>query len=251
MLVALIWLNAKRGKHDTVTAPLMSVFTISITVTNWTAGIWAAVLAIGVRRAITISAASLLIVVLLSFVQKSIYPSAGELFDFSAEGTWVELRPDLMGRLVSFFHEPFVAPDPEIFQIKGKEDIIVGFPPDSVGRNRSGLGFLSGLGWALLFLMAIEAIVKSKVDSMSLVFILGVLIGQFVLHSVYGPNPFLYSLHFTPFLVLVAAHAFRGDRFRLACGVGFVTAVATLIHNLSQLGRATWLFDELSVRLLV
>jgi hypothetical protein len=65
-------------------------------------------------------------------------------------------------------------------------------------------------------------------------FVTGVLSGQVILHMLYGGPLFLYTLHFAPFLVLIAAATCASKWRSAALVVMVVTAIASFGHNIAE-----------------
>src|SRR5690606_18368783 len=98
MLVPLVWLAARRGEHDLVTAPLQSLISLSMTVTNWMSGLAASALGLGLRRALRISVVVLLLAAGLSIVQRGrLPPSVFEVHFWSTEQSVRDLRTSRPG----------------------------------------------------------------------------------------------------------------------------------------------------------
>jgi len=243
MLVPLVWLAVRRGEHDLVTAPLQSLISLSMTVTNWMSGLAASALGLGLRRALRISIVVLLLAAGLSIVQRGLFPHAGMPFDVQGEADYVVLAPDyILHRLYTFVAEPFLAPTP-VEAVDGSGAHLVNF------GTPGGTPFfwLAATGWLVLAGLAVEALRKGVVSPHIAVFALFVLDGEFVLHILYGDGFFLYALNFVPLLVLLASTACVGRRRRLALAVAIATALLSGAHNLAQLDRATDLLNHLQV----
>lgn len=246
MLVPLIWLLSKRSANDTINAPLQSILSLSVTVTNWMAGIVAATLALGLRRAIQISFIALTVVLSLGVVQRMIFPHAGMPFDFREEKNFVNSAPvTLLHQLYTLITEPVLAPAPTARFEWGK--LVVGF--GSVNWSASFCVALAG--WSTLTVLAVLSVYRRALQPQVLLFFGLLLTGQFALYTFYGDAGFfLYSLHFVPLLVLLLASAFLGTQRKAALAIAVVTAIASGAHNLRQLDRATDLLNT-SVRLSV
>jgi hypothetical protein len=95
-----------------------------------------------------------------------------------------------------------------------------------------GLGF-----WGLIF---------SK-DNRRLKLVLAItLLGQFMLHLLYGQETFLYSLHFLPLLVVLVAFSAMTRLRSFALTLTGILVVLAAINNFQQFDKAMMLFLELT-----
>ena len=238
MLLAMVWLGAPCGSHDWVTYPLQSAITLSITVTNWMAGLLAGLLALGFRRAIVGGFIALVTVAALSGVQKLIFPNAGTFLDLGYERRFVlqNEREPVGERLVSFVGQPLLAPQPKLEQLHPNTVGIVMssfVPAASHWTTRIGV-----LGWGILLPLGVLTAVGGGAPTKLVLFVGGVLLGQVVLHMLYGGPLFLYTLHFAPFVVLIAALACASRWRKAALVLIAVTALASFAHNIVQFRAA-------------
>jgi hypothetical protein len=251
MLIPLIWLASPRGKYDGVTAPIQSALSLSMTVTNWMAGLTAAVLGLGVRRALQASIAAFVAVVVLSLMQQALFPHAGRFFDFTEEARYTSaFAARVARRAAGLLGQPLLAPDPLAVATPPNGAIILRFDGLSLFTGRSPAVWATLIGWAGLFALAIEAIVSKALPARLGAFLGVVIAGQLLLHLLYGEGFFLYALHFTPLLALAAGSACLGARKILAYALIAVTTGASAVHNLGELDRATALFNSYPERVL-
>jgi hypothetical protein len=99
-------------------------------------------------------------------------------------------------------------------------------------------GWAAIIAWLALLVLGIVGL-RDAADVRPLrVALLLTLAGQFGLHVVYGEETFLYSLHFMPLLVLLAAFAFR-TRFRaVAFGLTGALLLTAALNNVQQFNDA-------------
>ena len=227
LLVPYIWLCLPRGRHDSWSGPLQSALSLSITVTNWFAGILAAVLAVGWRRAARFTVYAFAAVAALSVVQSWVFPEAGKFLGIGGEGQFLGdgVLRDPIGRLAALAVHPLVMPAPTLLRADGKAYIFFedALPPLDVWT------IVAAIGWIALLVTGV--VVRWRGARRLQIFLLIALGAQYALHLVYGDEVFLYALHFAPFLVLLAVGAAR-DRLRWPMlAVILVTAAATAMAN--------------------
>jgi hypothetical protein len=225
---------------------IASALTLSFTITNWSAGLAAAIARWPVRRAITISAMALCVVVVLSLAQKLLYPTAGLFFDlrqlreernFHAGKTYPWAPLDNLRSLAIYT----VVTPPPVLEEQGGSMVVTNQrqPPTAAGA----LGLLAMVAWlALLVAGAWGARAKSL---RPVAFGLGLmLLGQIALGLVYGDLTFLYATNILPMLVVWAALSWFTPVRYAALGLAAVVIAAGLPNNLAQYFAAARLSRE-------
>lgn len=249
MLLSLVWLGAPRGSHDAWSAPLQSLLAASMTVTNWMAGLIAGVLGLGVRRGTLVAIFAFAAISALTIVQQALFPEAGRMFDFSEEsayflanrGTLLPEAESTWERLLSFAGQPLLAPSPTVVAgYNGWPGVAFGsVVPTAPGAS----ALVAAAGWVAL--LAVGAGMLLRVPQQLRLFLISLIALQVILHTIYGHTLFLYSLHFIPLVVLVAAMACASRWRRIALAVMAVTAIASFAHNVAQFGAAVDLLQDL------
>ena len=212
---------------------LASVLSLSITVTNWVAGLVLALAQRPWRRALRLSAIAFLIVVALTVVQRGIYRFAKFFFLGSREeldyvnvaeaGTWLD-------KLAGMFWSPMAIPALAI-----REQL----PPDldwltvqlSTPGSGSWAGGLALVLWSVLLLSGVYGLVTSQRWRSFAWVLLPTMGAQVLLHMVYGEETFLYAAHFLPLLLAVAVFARHSPLGRLAPTVALVAAGLAAANN--------------------
>ena len=211
----------------------VSAFTLSVTVTNWMAGIVMAAVALPPRQAIRTSVKALGIVTAAWAVQKVFFRSVRFFVRSTHELKYVEpLSAYRLWQVIrAFFVHSVLAPQFVIVDAGPYRSIplklVTQFSPIP-----SDPWALAGV-FAWLGLLAIGAVAMVRMREhgrtrLSLAVILG---GQLALHLVYGNETFLYSLHWVPLLVVVAALGTRTRARPIALGLAVVATIAMLITN--------------------
>ena len=214
---------------------------LAITTTNVSAGIVALFFSKQRKNFVKILLLALLLILALSFLQKSYLPSAKYFFGGSVatEQRFIPKNTDprgsLPGRALDFAVYTGVVPGEPIRWVKGMY-----FP---YGLNLlSGFRAIPAISWiALLAIGSIELFHNFRSNFSKAVFFF--LVSQFSLHMVYGDQPFLYSAHFLPEFILLISLGFQpaASRARLtlsrACIVMFMVTGFPL--NLQSFIKAT------------
>ena len=192
---------------------LASAFSLSITTTNWMAGLFAIFVNHTWKRTAILTVQTFAFVSGLWIVQKQLFPLAD--FFLASDVFQEELKyvsPQSSGgpfRVIAglLFH-PMVMPD--ILTIpsnRGLDEWPLLTVQMSAPGSGSVLGAIAAIVWAGLLLIGIWALFSKRVDSKLRLFLLLTVAGQFALHLVYGEETFLYALHILPFLMLTVAFA--------------------------------------------
>ena len=116
--------------------------------------------------------------------------------------------------------------------------------------SRVGSGSLYGAAaagvWSAILGLGFWGLISSK-DNRQLKLVLAItLLGQFMLHLLYGQETFLYSLHFAPLLVVLAAFSTMTRARSLALTLTGILVVLAVINNFQQFDKAIVLFADLT-----
>jgi hypothetical protein len=232
---------------------LAIVLSVSMSVTNAMAGLFAAARRLSGKDLWIAGASAWTIVTILWLVLKALFPTAVFFFPPSGQYITAFLGEPTVNRLglvlQAIFSHSIVMPDIQI--VKGLElhggryptaDIVM-----SVQRSPAGSGSVAGAvataAWGGLLALGAWAAwaARSGVGNLCLL----ILAGQVALHVAFGPETFLYTMHMVPLLVvLVAAVAFT--RLRV---IGLVLAAVVIVaggaNNSAQFNKAVSVVQEL------
>jgi hypothetical protein len=243
MLVSLIWLGRRRGEHDAWSAPLQGALSLAITASNWMAGLAATFLGLGARRGLQAAVLGFAIVAALTPLQSLIFPYAGQFLGLFSEFEFVDKPSSALSHVSALLFHGLVAPAPHV---------ISGVAPDSGPWRQLSfqtavpahdlLAIAAFTGWAALLALGARAAITRRVRPDLAVFTALVFAGQYLLHMVYGEETFLYSLDYTPWIILAAAWASLVNR-PLAIALMALTAAASFLHNFSELRTAVELVN--------
>ena len=196
-----------RQEHRLKAWTLALAGSLAITTTNVSAGIVALFFSKQRKNFVKILLLAVLLILALSFLQKSYLPSAKYFFGGSVatEQRFIPKSTDPLGsfpgRALDFAVYTGVVPGEPVRWVEGMY-----FP---FGLNLLG-GFraIPAISWiALLAIGSIELFHNFRSNFTKALFVF--LVSQFVLHMVYGDQPFLYSAHFLPEFILLISLGFQ------------------------------------------
>lgn len=232
---------------------LVSAATLSITVTNWSAGLIATLVRRSLTRFIVISGAALILVMLLSVAQYFLFRNASLFFRPSSvrmETQWTQPVQETRGAgtwrpvesLQSLLVTTVVAPYPEI-EIQGGYKVVTNQSVSIIRNTLGGIG--ATIAWVALLGCGLLGAVRSlRLRPVALGLGL-MLFSQMLLHSVYGNVTFLYAPHFLPMLVALASLSWFTPARRIALGLAVVVSVAGGISNVHQFQKAAQLAKQI------
>jgi hypothetical protein len=215
-----------------------SAASLSVTVTNWMFGLAASLVHYRRKRAVQITINAFCIVVLLWAAQRIIFPNA--VFFFGSFDVVVP-EPESGGPLAvlsSFIFHTIVMSSIKTTHSFYHPNLAVMTVQASWPGSASVLGMIAAVSWMALLGLGVWG--WRIINNRELQVFLGLcLLGQIVLHLFIGRETFLYSLHFAPLLIALAALS----SFTPARPVGLLLAgVVTIfggINNGSQFEKAT------------
>jgi hypothetical protein len=243
-------LNAARININPI---FVGVATLAGTITNVFFGLLYAYKKFNVSRQffsfILLSAVACLI---LSFLQKYMYPSSVHFYDLlhlKKETLYAELYVkktiyDIPFRVFDFLFSGFVLPIQagQSLPVMSKRVWLTFFEGETIGL-RLMIAVYASLTLAL-FLIATSTykLLKTPPSNTCGFLIFGFLCFQLLLHCTYGDTPFLYSYHFTPFLILLITQFQPGVLEKTTPFLLIVLAVAIQVVNLSNYDTFKLLF---------
>ena len=221
----------------------VSALSLSITLSNWMAGLAATFAHRPVRRALQVSVNAFALVVALWGVQRALVPYGNFFIGYTAEQRYL-LRSEAGGfvsRARAYLVHSMVMPRIAEVRKPGRSMIM---SVQAVPVARDPLGLIAVGCWLLLLGAGVRQWVAEAARPSARA--LGLLVaGQFGLYMLYGTETFLYALNFVPPLILVAAYALR--RGSLSVVIRTVTAVllvAAAAHNAAEWREARAFFER-------
>ncbi|HYP13056.1 MAG TPA: hypothetical protein VEQ63_03960, partial [Bryobacteraceae bacterium] len=200
----------------------------SITVTNWTLALLTSALTFHWRRAAQVITNGFALLSAAWILGHLIVPSTVFIGPtlFEKNFVYVPSPSRLVGVATSFFAHSMVAarePEPTPLLRNGWVGLTLqGVLP----KFTDALGAVAAWGWIGLLAVGTWGMLRDKGPARVPLTIGLFLLAQFGLHSVYGEETFLYSLHWLPFLVMTAAY---GCRSKARYGVLAATCLLTVL----------------------
>ncbi|MBT2300844.1 hypothetical protein J7E70_10235 [Variovorax paradoxus] len=244
LLVAALAVHRPVGDRLLVAA---SIASLSITVTNWVAGLALAVVQRPWRRALGISAIAFVIVAILTVPQRFFYSFAKFFFLGSREeADYMNLEQSgtVLHKLAGMFWHPISLP--EVLLAKASEAPKLNWLTVQLSAPGSGswAGMLALGLWTLLLAAGTHGLLRSpqwhvfgKVLGLTLA-------AQVVLHLVYGEETFLYAAHFLPLLMALAVFAARSLPGPVAGCIALLTAGLAAFNNAAMYEAAARLLQH-------
>jgi hypothetical protein len=212
---------------------IASALTLSMTVTNWMTGIVLAFAQFPWRCALRITATAFVLVLVLGGAQKRFFHHAALLVHVD-EITRFLLQPESGGPLVIarvfFFHSLIM---PSITEVdRGNRPGLRMTVQPSLPGSATPWGIVAVGLWGALLSLGVWGAITTR-GQRQLAVVLGfTLLGHFVLHQLYGgEETFLYALHWTPCLVVLAAFGALTRARLLALTLAGALVVCAAINN--------------------
>jgi hypothetical protein len=218
-------------RYQGVALIIGSAVSLSFTVTNWMAGLAVAYFSVPIRRAALYSALAFAAVAALSAVQSNLYPTSGKFLFLGEEQryTKVDFREKLQSAPKAFFLDPIILPGVVSKISPAGKTILTAERPEGVANPMLDA---AALIWICLASAGALAAWNAEGRLRQMATLVTVLIaGQLILHLFYGDDGFfLYSLHFTPLLILLASFS-SATKWRMPCLAGAVVLVGLAAWN--------------------
>lgn len=235
---------------------VVSALSVSITVTNWMAGLAASLVRWRRLPIIGITAAALLVVMTLSVIQKSAFSNAALFFNprgLFAERAWIQPRMESRNRELakwsladnwrSIVFSTIVAPPPYL-DFKPNGDVVRVSNQEMRWTKVSAVAVAATIGWFVLLCLGVWGAIRRGPHRAVAVAVGLMLAGQALLHGVYGYPTFLYSAHFLPLLVTLAAFVWFTPARRVLPALALVAAGLAAASNIPSFLDATTLMRQ-------
>lgn len=215
---------------------LISALTLSFTITNWMAGVFATIVRHSWRQSFLISANALCVVAALWSVEKTIFPRSVSFLIWEPARNEFILVASPVEVINSFVFHSVIMPAIGLVQ-RG-----LNWPMMTVQRSLPGSGTVWGALavplWLVILGLGVWGLIRAQRRSDLRIVLVLTLLGQLALALLYGRETFLYSVHFAPLLVVLAAFgALTPARpWTLSLAVALVVLVG--INNALQLREA-------------
>lgn len=234
MSIALSFLVALLPSASILVWSLTGALALSITTTNWAAPLIGSFLRLGWRKMLRVALISFGLVVILSIWQRAYLPTSRFFFmpgALTGELAYVpmvsEVSPSigLGSNLASFWLAPWVMPASALIESASPLNDTVKVPSIRPVHFAYGLPGWLALGGVLAVAVAAVDAMRRHAGLRALASVAGLfLVFQFLLHMVYGDEPFLYTAHFMPAFMIILATGFLG-RLALICRIGAIVFI--------------------------
>jgi hypothetical protein len=221
----------------------LHVLTLAFTITNWLAAILASLSQFRISSVMVICLAGLVIVAVLALIQRAIFIDS-PLFFLEPTTEWdrhymslpsFENIPLYGQRTLNFLFATIVAPEPSINLDRRS---FIGNALIQSSLNYSPVGWIGIASWLVIFGAGLVKAFFISSRRQFLIVVGGFSIFQLALHIVYGDEPFLYSMHFLPALVLIGCLSLIG-RYRWYFAALMSVAIAcNLVNNYGRFVEA-------------
>ncbi len=248
MLALVLLLLAEQRAFGAAVYVVASALTLSVTVTNWMAGLLVTLVRWPWRQTAQLSVNALCLVVLLWGVQKIIFPSAE--FFIGSRGETSFINHPQAGTAInvasSFVFHSLIAPAVRFI----KDDAYTQINDDSFRLSErltfqfSGPGSTGPLGvaavgiWSALLLNGLWRLTTMNGHLRFRVVLGLLLVFELALHMLYGEETFAYSLNFIPLLIAVAALGATSPGRPLVLALAALLALCAGINNWQQFREA-------------
>ncbi len=202
------------SKHRKVSEPwyvAASALSLGFTVTNWMAGVFAALADRPWRRALQISINAFFVIVVVWTAQKVVMPSARFFIDYPDKRRYM-LTEQSGGPLQvsqAFVFHTMIMPELGRFENADRPNL----PNLSVQWSSPWSATNWGRGgvvlWIVLLITGLWGLLRMQDHGRLRAVLAALLLAQWVLHLVYGEETFLFALHFLPLLLLPPALSTR------------------------------------------
>jgi hypothetical protein len=249
LALAMIAISHRR-KHREAWYVVASAITLSMVLTNWMVGIIATFANYPWRRAVQISINAFCLVVVLWVVQLQFFPLKDFFLVFWNGEQKFMVSPAAggqLGALTSFFFHSIIMPsfaDVDRWIEPGRELMLT---QQSLPGSGTAWGSIAAVLWAIILIIGLLGFFSHR-QSQRLTTVLGLaLLGQVLLHLFYGWETFLYSAHFVPLLVTMAAFATFTSARRWALGLVMALVICAAINNVIQFNHAVGFYQRHSL----
>lgn len=252
LIVLVIVVLSQKREISSIWYAIVSALSLSFTVTNWSAGIVATLVNFPWKKALQITINAFCIVIVLWSVQRHFFSRVLYFGTISSTEKRYIMKSESGGPLniaKSFlFHTMIMPAIQERQKVRLRDNTLI--PIMVTQTSRVGSGSLYGAAaagvWSAILGLGIWGLISSK-DNRQLRLVLAItLLGQFMLHLLYGQETFLYSLHFVPLLVVLAAFSTMTRARPLALTLTGILVVLAVINNFQQFDKAIVLFADLT-----
>lgn len=223
-----------------------SAGTLAFTVTNWMVGLIASFTALPWRRAVQVSINAFFVITVAWAVQKLFLFRSVEFFLGDRQELNFVLSDHAGGPmeiLRSMLFHSVVMPGISVIDSHGRPEWPVLTIQHSTLGSAGPLAAIATVLWCAILALGTWATLRRGSLRRVRIVVVGSLAGQALLHLFYGEETFLYSLHFLPLLVVVAALGTRTRLRPVVLAAAVVLLPLLAISNARQLDAVTDRWD--------
>ena len=234
---------AAAAQYGNVATPwfvVVGVASMGTTLTNWMAALVVAFINLDWWKAVRVMGVTFVLVVLLWFLEKQLFPSAQFFIGNSGESSYMfrEEAGGLLHRLVAFFSFSMVMPDIELVGKLNNPAWKIFTIQHALPASGSRVAGVAVFSWCILLAAGLWQLAAGALSGRMRLSLGLIVLGQLLLHLVYGEETFLYALHYLPLLVLVAALGTLGRARRIILFFVVVLIGTAGFNNFVQFNHA-------------
>jgi hypothetical protein len=207
ILVSLAFIAFTRFKNiNLIWYVILNIFTLSITITNWIAGLTVTYIKLSFRKFMVTIALALTIALCLWLIQTVLFPSAHQLVSNESGYILMTQAGGVINSLQAILVHSMIAPALLLRNGLGivSGELILSFQGATLGSG-SVWGAIAVIPWIFLLCLGVRSFFIANIDPGFRLTLVIILIGQVLLHLIYGSEVFLYSLHFLPLIIIFAS----------------------------------------------
>ena len=207
ILVSLAFIAFTRFKNiNLIWYVILNIFTLSITITNWIAGLTVTYIKLSFRKFMVTIALALTIALCLWLIQTVLFPSAHQLVSNESGYILMTQAGGVINSLQAILVHSMIAPALLLRNGLGivSGELILSFQGATLGSG-SVWGAIAVIPWIFLLCLGVRSFFIANIDPGFRLTLVIILIVQVLLHLIYGSEVFLYSLHFLPLIIIFAS----------------------------------------------
>ncbi len=219
---------------------LTSALTVAISVTNWMLGIIIAFVKFAWRRALWVTLAAFGAIAFVCVVNAFIFPTFKIAFpEYAHEYIFQAEGGGIFHVFTAFVWHPIIAPAFRVMSGWDHPNVLCMTFQQMVPGSAGGWGAVAVVLWTGLLGLGVWAAANISAHPMLRRVVGWMLLGQFMLHTIYGAEEvFLYSMHWLPCLLVVVGCVMltRLRSFALVLTVALILCAG--VNNIRQLNSA-------------
>lgn len=242
--------RTKTGTPGEIAFTLASIATLSFTVTNWMFGLLATFIGLPFKKFVRVNVIALLVVSFFSYIQRYFFTYIpffiGRTEDGRVSSTdevrylFMEETGGPLRILISFLFHTIVMPGIEYADKMNRAGWKILSVQHSLPWSGNFIGTVAWLSWSLILGIGFWSMYRLNLDENNSQdkricqgFILAFL-GQLGLHLLYGDETFLYSLHFLPLLIIIAAYGTLSRLRKVVLALAIIVFTGAAVNNFMQ-----------------